>query len=134
MNAVYEFTCWQCAVQHLNATGSLPDDWVGTPCGAALCPDCARVDGLSKAAPFPTAFTPHDAKIEPEPESKAGCGVERFFASAMPTANAVLLSFSRGSIQLSLAESEALAGCLSGANQILRGQHSVQAGGAETGQ
>jgi hypothetical protein len=122
MNTLYEFTCWQCAVQHLTETGSLPDDWVGTPCGASLCPDCARVDGLSKAARVATAFTPDDAKIEPE----IGCGVERFFATAMPNANAVLLSFSHGSIHLSLAESEALAACLTGANQIARGEHSVQ--------
>lgn len=60
---------------------------------------------------------------------------ERFFAIFKPTTGGVALCFDRGMIELTLAESEALAGCLNGANQIARGQHPAQSSdnaGAET--
>ena len=58
-----------------------------------------------------------------------GAGVERFFAVAKPIRQSVMLIFERGSVELSLAESEAISGCLAQANTILRGAHPVQSEG-----
>jgi hypothetical protein len=74
----------------------------------------------------PVGFTPSDPVT--------GAGVERFFAAYMPNRASVMLFFDHGNVELTRAESEALEACLSGANQIARGAHAVQAvqsGGAK---
>lgn len=119
--------CAQCAASYVTWSGvgrpgDIPPRWVIVD-GALLCDDCvrARFAAQPDVAPpdFPVAFTPSDVRI--------AAGVERFFACFMPREQKVMLSFEAGHVLLSLAESEAIVACLSGANMIALGHHPAQA-------
>lgn len=123
------FQCTTCDAQFNSQATTLPAGW-GKAGSNIYCPACSKALALradkeaqgdwwrSPTPPILTAATPSDAAI--------GAGVERFFAVPMPRRGGVTIFFDRGSVELSLAESEALCACLTGANTILKTQHPAQ--------